>query len=424
MSSSTTVPDRGIETLGVIWSLTGASGIILVLRVYCKFSRHRGLWWDDYILILAWVWYLSLLIVCRFRTADASSTVEPSRADGRHDPRDQPRLRQTCRGHCAAEPWGAGLPRPAHGLLLDPGRPLEQDLVCHHYAAHHQRVGEIRGLGVHDLVQRLHADIGRVHLDVVHARLEDLVDGHAWSGIMDIFLALLPWTIIPKLQMRTREKFGVAVAMSMGVFAGITGFVKCWKLQALASGDFTWDGVDLVEWGAAETAVTVIATSIPILRALFSELRSTARSNSKGTGKDAMPASQSRFSRMSKTPAVVVNARARPVSQQELNEGDSDSDRSIWPGGKPYIMKTDEITLTYDERRRDEENGYEMDLRCDYLVSGIVEDLSINTLSNIITMNLMSKRANITYLEGSGLPFDGLGPSDNLAGPRFADGLS
>jgi hypothetical protein len=34
---------------------------------------------------------------------------------------------------------------------------------------------------------------------------------------MDIILALLPWTIIPKLQMRTREKLGVAIAMSMGV---------------------------------------------------------------------------------------------------------------------------------------------------------------------------------------------------------------
>ncbi|KAF3015872.1 hypothetical protein E8E14_008475 [Neopestalotiopsis sp. 37M] len=187
-----------------------------------------------------------------------------------------------------------------------------------------------------------------------------------WSGVMDIILALLPWTIIPKLQMRTREKLGVAIAMSMGVFAGATGFVKCVKIQALASGDFTWDGVDLVEWGAAETAVTVIATSIPILRALFSELRSTARSNSKGgTGKDAMPGnsySQSRLSRMSKTPAgVLVSSRpARPISQQELNEEDSDSDRSIWPGGKPYIMKTDEITLTYDDRRRDEEHGYEM----------------------------------------------------------------
>lgn len=39
----------------------------------------------------------------------------------------------------------------------------------------------------------------------------------AYSGAMDFVLAVLPWTVLPKLQMRAREKFGVAVAMSLGV---------------------------------------------------------------------------------------------------------------------------------------------------------------------------------------------------------------
>ena len=34
---------------------------------------------------------------------------------------------------------------------------------------------------------------------------------------MDLVLALLPWKIIMTLQMRTQEKIGVAVAMSMGI---------------------------------------------------------------------------------------------------------------------------------------------------------------------------------------------------------------
>lgn len=34
---------------------------------------------------------------------------------------------------------------------------------------------------------------------------------------MDICLAMLPWPIILKLQMRKKEKFGVAIAMSMGL---------------------------------------------------------------------------------------------------------------------------------------------------------------------------------------------------------------
>lgn len=34
---------------------------------------------------------------------------------------------------------------------------------------------------------------------------------------MDATLALLPWKIVWNLQMRTQEKWGVALAMSMGV---------------------------------------------------------------------------------------------------------------------------------------------------------------------------------------------------------------
>jgi hypothetical protein len=34
---------------------------------------------------------------------------------------------------------------------------------------------------------------------------------------MDVILALLPWPIIMSLQMRWREKLGVAFAMSMGI---------------------------------------------------------------------------------------------------------------------------------------------------------------------------------------------------------------
>ena len=41
--------------------------------------------------------------------------------------------------------------------------------------------------------------------------------GIAYSGCMDFILALLPWLIIWKLEMKKREKIGIALAMSMGV---------------------------------------------------------------------------------------------------------------------------------------------------------------------------------------------------------------
>lgn len=38
-----------------IWVLAALAGTLLGLRLYSKLYRHRSLWWDDYILITAWV---------------------------------------------------------------------------------------------------------------------------------------------------------------------------------------------------------------------------------------------------------------------------------------------------------------------------------------------------------------------------------
>jgi hypothetical protein len=39
----------------------------------------------------------------------------------------------------------------------------------------------------------------------------------AWCTLADFYLALLPWKLIWGLQLKTREKLGVGIAMSMGV---------------------------------------------------------------------------------------------------------------------------------------------------------------------------------------------------------------
>ena len=43
----------------IVWSLTGLAAIFLALRLYAKRIRHNKLWWDDYILIVAFVRELS-----------------------------------------------------------------------------------------------------------------------------------------------------------------------------------------------------------------------------------------------------------------------------------------------------------------------------------------------------------------------------
>jgi hypothetical protein len=45
----------GPRILAACWLVEILSGIIIGLRVYCKLKRSRALWYDDYILIAAWV---------------------------------------------------------------------------------------------------------------------------------------------------------------------------------------------------------------------------------------------------------------------------------------------------------------------------------------------------------------------------------
>ncbi len=54
-----------------------------------------------------------------------------------------------------------------------------------------------------------------------------------YSGIMDFVLALLPWKVIWKLQMKRKEKVGIALAMSMGVLYVASRWTIC---DGLANG--------------------------------------------------------------------------------------------------------------------------------------------------------------------------------------------
>ncbi len=47
--------NAGSKLNGIIWTLTALSGLVLGLRIYCRLSRRKGLWWDDGFLIAAWV---------------------------------------------------------------------------------------------------------------------------------------------------------------------------------------------------------------------------------------------------------------------------------------------------------------------------------------------------------------------------------
>ncbi|KAF7539652.1 hypothetical protein G7054_g1967 [Neopestalotiopsis clavispora] len=104
--------------------------------------------------------------------------------------------------------------------------------------------------------------------------------GAAYSAAMDWLLALVPWAIIMKLNMKINERIGVAVCMSLGLVAGMTSIVRCIKIPLVNSEDFTYRAGDLAIWTVAEVATTIMATSIPVLRVFLRRIVTTNQGSS------------------------------------------------------------------------------------------------------------------------------------------------
>lgn len=58
------IDDRGPMVVAVCWTLTALASVFLALRLYCKYVSRRALWWDDWILIGAWVSICGPVCLC------------------------------------------------------------------------------------------------------------------------------------------------------------------------------------------------------------------------------------------------------------------------------------------------------------------------------------------------------------------------
>uniref|UniRef100_A0A1Y1M768 Rhodopsin domain-containing protein n=2 Tax=Photinus pyralis TaxID=7054 RepID=A0A1Y1M768_PHOPY len=95
----------------------------------------------------------------------------------------------------------------------------------------------------------------------------------SYSAATDFILALLPWVILWKLQMKRREKFGVAVAMSLGIFAGSIAIIKIQYLVANTDGkDITYSLASLLGWAGVENGVILLGACVPTLRPLLKKI--------------------------------------------------------------------------------------------------------------------------------------------------------
>jgi hypothetical protein len=85
---------------------------------------------------------------------------------------------------------------------------------------------------------------------------------------MDLCLAILPWTIIRRLSLNRKERLGVLISMSIGIFAGITSIAKTATLGGISNPDVIAT-ISLMILATAEISLSIIAASIPALRVLI-----------------------------------------------------------------------------------------------------------------------------------------------------------
>ncbi|KAK3317964.1 putative integral membrane protein [Apodospora peruviana] len=272
--------DRGPALIATSWSLTCLATIFLGLRVYCKTIGRRGLWWDDWILIAAWVVLvidsgLATHMVVYYTYGRHSWDFRPPNVDTYT-------LVVTVRATftVTAIAWTKTAFAITLLRLVDSGwmkKVLWVILVTMNLA-----------LGLTALFFWIRCTPvamswtpsmeGTCWFNVNMIKHYNAFSG-AYSAAADFILALLPWKLLIGLQMRRKEKLGAAVAMSMGFLAGIAAIVKTVKLPKLASEDL-YDAVDLVIWDITEAAVSMIGACIPVLRVLLRDVKLSGRGTS------------------------------------------------------------------------------------------------------------------------------------------------
>ncbi|KAL2840923.1 hypothetical protein BJX68DRAFT_246099 [Aspergillus pseudodeflectus] len=357
---------RGTRLIASCWSLTAAAGILLILRVYCKLWRGRGLWWDDHLLVISWV---SLAI------AVSINTYIVSLGFGDHVDTISDENLKTINLHTILV--------ALFGIVATSTSKTSFALTLHRITTNAwMKYFLIFVIVSINVSMNLVWIFGFAKCTPLKRVWDKEVPGTCWDGhkllkfqlfaayysaILDFVLALLPWQIIYGMSMLRRERIGVAVAMSLGAIAGVTGIVKAVLVVHMSSNDITYDRVDLTIWTLAEPATSIMAISIPILRTLYREIRSSHKSYSRnqtgththeprtGTHTQATSADKkskrhsNSISRGWKNSVQVMSNRGWQESQEALNE-EEESMKSTATRSSPKqggILKTEEFTVQH-----------------------------------------------------------------------------
>ncbi|KAL8294560.1 hypothetical protein RB597_007799 [Gaeumannomyces tritici] len=286
-------PSMGALLSSVVWFLTALALVFLVLRLYSKYLRGKGFWWDDYILGAAWHMLL-LSSVCvslmvRFDFGRHSADIPADNLSPILFLMTLQGFLTTLAAAWSKTSFGVTLLRLAGSF---PGRwsaaALWGIIVSVNVV-----------LGAAAVVTWAQCDPVELNWAPWSAKKGSCWDGRvvvglmqgaiAYSGVADLALAFMPWAMLWKANMSARNKYSVLCAMSMSVFAGAASFAKAAAFPTLITGDLL-DSTQLIILTAAEISITIMAACIPIMRTLWIKLGETIQGSTRDPSPPARPA--------------------------------------------------------------------------------------------------------------------------------------
>ncbi|KAK3316523.1 hypothetical protein B0H66DRAFT_297192 [Apodospora peruviana] len=336
-------PSLTTKVIASIWVMASISTIFLSLRLYCRASNVGKLWWDDFLLIVGWIF---LIVSVGLQT-------------------------EIFRLGYLVTSLAGGMIGPLN-LSSDSCMKLALAFVKTSFALTVLRIA----IGWPRYVIYVAAFIMNVTM-VVHAVLvwrancevqQDYTFQSCWSSesgiwmnmvgsiisaITDFILALVPLHIIMGLQMKRVEKIGVAVAMSIGIFAGAVSIVKAVESHGVVKVKgpaFSHRLANLSLWIHAEPNAAIVASSIPVLRILFRDVVNKYGTPNGVSGQYIKSNQQSTFhGGVASSSAAVTAVKGDDSSETSIlaqQQQHPEKVHQLHPQSR--IQQTRQITIEYD----------------------------------------------------------------------------
>ncbi|KAF3005222.1 hypothetical protein E8E14_001332 [Neopestalotiopsis sp. 37M] len=111
------------------------------------------------------------------------------------------------------------------------------------------------------------------------------IAGNIWNIVMDFALALFPWIVIWKLNIKRWEKVGLCATLSLGIIVAIISAIRqAWQdnpANSKLDDWYYWHQGHSMIWYSAEVAGTIMVQCIPVMRTLFGEVNTSRRTGRK-----------------------------------------------------------------------------------------------------------------------------------------------